>query len=235
MGRGKFGYVYAAREKVTDYLVALKKMSKKDLRDNDFEEQVKREIIIQASLTHTNILRLYGYFWDAEHVYLILEYAPAGELFNILQRHKRLPESQVSIIIRQVCCGLQYLHENMIIHRDIKPENILVSGEHVKIGDFGWSVHTQGRRETLCGTLDYLAPEIVQGLTHDSSIDIWQLGILAYELAIGHPPFETSNSEDTYEKILNEDVQFPGFVSYELRKFIRKVLQKNANKRLCLG
>ncbi len=76
MGRGKFGYVYAAKQKKTDYLVAIKKMNKKELKDNDFQEQVKRQIIIQASLSHCNVLKLYGYFWDYENVYLILQYAP---------------------------------------------------------------------------------------------------------------------------------------------------------------
>jgi serine/threonine protein kinase len=101
--------------------VAIKKMSKSELRRNDFEEQVKREIIIQGSLHHPNILRLFGYFWDNEYVYLIVEYASEGELYTILQKNKGIPEDQVSVIIRQVCSGLLYLHENNIIHRDIKP------------------------------------------------------------------------------------------------------------------
>lgn len=84
---------------------------------------------------------------------------------------------------------MEYLHEESIIHRDIKPENILVSCDGIKLADFGWSVQSENRRETLCGTLDYLAPEIVKGETHDNKIDIWQIGILAYELAVGRPPF----------------------------------------------
>ena len=108
------------------------------------------------------------------------------------------------MIVRQVCQGLLYLHHKSIIHRDIKPENILVADNKVKIADFGWSVYAEGRRETLCGTLDYLAPEIVKGESHDKSLDVWQIGILTYELAVGRPPFETDDYEQTYEKILGE-------------------------------
>lgn len=103
-----------------------------------------------------------------------------------------------------MCAGLSYLHSQSVIHRDIKPENILVSGSRVKIADFGWSVYSQARRETLCGTLDYLAPEIVQGGTHDSSVDVWQVGVLAYELAVGRPPFETPTHEGTYDRIVRD-------------------------------
>lgn len=101
-------------------------------------------------------------------------------MFNVLKKMHRLSEESVSIILRQVCEGLRYLHSHNVIHRDIKPENILLSGDRVKIADFGWSIQSDSRRETLCGTLDYLAPEIVLGESHDSSIDIWQIGVLAY-------------------------------------------------------
>lgn len=119
----------------------------------------------------------------------MLEYAPGGELLCFLRKFKYFEEARVSSIIREVCEGLGYLHGCKIIHRDIKPENILVSCDGIKLADFGWSVQAEGRRETLCGTLDYLAPEIVNGGTHDHKIDIWQIGILTYELAVGCPPF----------------------------------------------
>ena len=95
----------------------------------------------------------------------------------------------MGVVIRQVLEGLQHLHTRGIIHRDIKPENILVCHDSVKLADFGWAVHTERRRDTLCGTLDYLPPEMVQGNTHDFKADVWGVGILAYELSTGRPPF----------------------------------------------
>lgn len=98
--------------------------------------------------------------------------------------------------------GLNYLHSRSIIHRDIKPENLLISGGKIKIADFGWSIYTNRRRETVCGTLDYLAPEMVLGETHDFKVDVWGVGILAFELAAGKPPFEDETQNDTYQQIV---------------------------------
>ena len=150
----------------------------------------------------------------------------------MLKKYKKISEKNVSIIIRQVLQALKYLHSNSIIHRDIKPENLLISLGTVKMADFGWSIHSDKRRDTLCGTLDYLAPEMVKGSTHDSSIDIWEVGVLTYELAVGHPPFQTNSYDETYDKIVNSEVVFPEHVSFGLRKFVRKCLQKRPEKRL---
>jgi serine/threonine protein kinase len=106
------------------------------------------------------------------------------------------------------------LHSKNIIHRDIKPENLLISFDKIKIADFGWSIYSRNKRDTLCGTLDYLAPEMVRGQPHDRSIDVWAVGILCYELAVGHPPFETPTYEETYEKICSSDVEYPPFLSF---------------------
>lgn len=128
--------------------------------------------------------------------------------------------------------GLAYLHSKNIIHRDIKPENLLLSGGKVKIADFGWSIYTNRRRDTMCGTLDYLPPEMVLGETHDFKVDVWGLGILAFELVAGKPPFENETQIETYQSIVEADVDFPPYVTVELRSFIRKCLQKDPQKRL---
>ena len=164
LGQGKFGRVYLAREKKTKFIVALKVLNKHQLRKSNFEHQLRREIEIQSHLRHPNILRLYGYFYDKEKVYLILEYANGGELYKRLQKKKRFCERDSAKLIVQLASALRYCHDKHVIHRDIKPENLLLgkNGE-IKIADFGWSVHAPtSRRTTMCGTLDYLPPEMVQ-------------------------------------------------------------------------
>jgi serine/threonine protein kinase len=147
---------------------------------------------------------MYGFFWDKKKIYLILEYALGGELYKDLQAqpNKRYSETKTANYILQLWDALSYLHTKEVIHRDIKPENLLNSQGTIKIADFGWSVYApqEGRRETLCGTLDYLPPEMVKGDTHDKNVDIWSLGILWYELLWGFPPFETDTHNETYER-----------------------------------
>lgn len=122
--------------------------------------------------------------------------------------------------------ALSYLHKKHVIHRDIKPENILISisGE-IKISDFGWSVHAPStRRTTLCGTLDYLPPEMVEGKDHNEKVDLWSLGVLAYEFLVGSPPFEElSGYGATYKRIARVDLKIPEFVSPEARDLITRV------------
>ena len=121
LGKGKFGRVYLAREKKSNYVVALKVLFKQELIDNHVEKQLRREIEIQSHLRHPNILRLYGYFYDSKRVYLILEYASQGELYKVLQKKVKFPEREASVYIRQMANALQYLHKKNVIHRDIKP------------------------------------------------------------------------------------------------------------------
>ncbi|KAF8895117.1 kinase-like protein [Infundibulicybe gibba] len=133
---------------------------------------------------------------------------------------------------------LMYLHNKHVIHRDIKPENLLlgINGE-LKIGDFGWSVHAPGnRRMTLCGTLDYLPPEMVEGKEHNEKVDYWALGVLTYEFLIGNPPFEDRSSvNNTYRRIAKVDLKFPATISAEVRDLITKLLQYDPARRLPLS
>lgn len=132
--------------------------------------------------------------------------------------------------------ALIYLHEKNVIHRDIKPENLLNSMGTIKIADFGWSVYSpkEGWRETLCGTLDYLPPEMVTGDNHDYWVDIWSLGILCYEFCCGVPPFETDTHDETYSRIKDVDLNFPPFLSTDVKDLISKILVWDPSKRLSL-
>jgi len=236
LGRGKFGNVYLAREKKSKFVCALKVLFKNQLQKAGVEHQLRREIEIQAHLRHPNILRLYGYFYDESRVYLILEYAPGGELYKKLQTEKVFSEQQAAGYIYKLADALLYCHNKAVIHRDIKPENLLLGRKgDLKLSDFGWSVHTPHfRRTTLCGTLDYLSPEMVGGKHHDHKVDNWSLGVLAYEFLVGRPPFEAQGQSETYRKILEVDVRFPRTTSKEAQHFIRALLQMDPSKRLPL-
>ncbi|KAK3235266.1 Phosphatidylinositol:ceramide phosphoinositol transferase (IPC synthase) [Cymbomonas tetramitiformis] len=238
LGRGKFGNVYLAREKSSKYIVALKVLFKNQLQQSNVEHQLRREIEIQSHLRHPNILRLYGYFYDQNRVYLILEYAARGELYKELQKCKRFSERRAATYISSLAGALQYCHKKHVIHRDIKPENLLLGmkGE-LKIADFGWSVHApHSRRQTLCGTLDYLPPEMVEGRDHDASVDVWSLGVLCYEFLFGNPPFEAEGHSETYKRILRVDLTFPKAipVSDDAKDIITQLLKKDPRQRMPL-
>nr|CAB3224784.1 aurora kinase [Phallusia mammillata] len=236
LGRGKFGSVYLARERESKFIVALKVLFKSQLVKSNVEHQLRREIEIQSHLRHPHILRLYGYFHDETRVYLILEYAPRGEMFKELMKQGRFNEELTATYIAELADALKYCHSKKVIHRDIKPENLLMGlrGE-LKIADFGWSVHApSSKRQTLCGTLDYLPPEMVEGKNHDEGVDLWTLGILCYEFLVGKPPFESQSNQDTYKRITQLQYTFPPHVSDGAKDLIRKLLQRNPRHRLPL-
>ncbi|GLJ16487.1 hypothetical protein SUGI_0281320 [Cryptomeria japonica] len=237
LGKGKFGSVYLAREKKSMYVIAMKVLFKSQLEASQVEHQLQREVEIQSHLRHPNILRLYGYFYDKSRVYLVLEYAAKGELYKELRRCKYFSEKRSATYIASLARALIYLHDKHIIHRDIKPENLLVDikGE-LKIADFGWSVHTLDKRKTMCGTLDYLPPEMVENKEHDTAVDIWSLGVLLYEFLYGTPPFEAKEHSDTYRRIMKVDLNFPPnpIVSDAAKDLISKLLVKYSWQRLPL-
>ncbi|XP_019672689.2 aurora kinase B isoform X3 [Felis catus] len=237
LGKGKFGNVYLAREKKSHFIVALKVLFKSQIEKEGVEHQLRREIEIQAHLQHPNILRLYNYFYDRRRIYLILEYAPRGELYKELQKSRTFDEQRTATIMEELADALLYCHGKKVIHRDIKPENLLLGlqGE-LKIADFGWSVHAPSlRRKTMCGTLDYLPPEMIEGRTHNEKVDLWCIGVLCYELLVGNPPFESASHNETYRRIVKVDLKFPPSVPMGAQDLISKLLKHNPSERLPLA
>ncbi|KZL80257.1 serine threonine-protein kinase eg2 [Colletotrichum incanum] len=239
LGKGKFGRVYLARERTSGFICALKVLHKNELQQGRVEKQVRREIEIQSNLRHPNILQLYGHFHDSKRVFLILEFAGKGELYKHLRKESRFPEWKSAQYIAQMASALRYLHRKHVIHRDIKPENILmgIHGE-IKISDFGWSVHApNNRRNTMCGTLDYLPPEMIKPGSSDNyyneKVDLWSLGVLTYEFLVGEAPFEDTPVM-TQRRIARADMTVPSFVSPEAKDLIKRLLVLDPEKRIPL-
>ncbi|XP_044258158.1 aurora kinase C-like [Tribolium madens] len=238
LGRGKFGRVFIAREKKTGFIVALKTLMKKEIVKSGVEKQILREIEIQSHLKHPNILQLLCWFHDSHRIYLVVEFAGKGELYKHLQDGKdgHFTEKQAAKYTYQVADAVNYCHQNQVIHRDIKPENLLLTyDDDVKLADFGWSVHSPSLiRDTMCGTLDYLPPEMVEHKKYGQYVDHWCLGVLCYEFLVGRPPFESETSEETYKKIRRVDVKFPACVPEGAKDLISRLLRRTGERRLSL-
>ena len=227
------------------------------LADHGGVHNLRREVEIQTRLRHPNILRLYGYFHDASKVYLLLELAPGGELFKELARRGRFAEAEAAPMIAQLARALQHCHARGVIHRDIKPENLLVSGHGgggsggkvryplVKLADFGWAVHDprpEVRRTTLCGTPDYLAPELLECMPYSAAVDAWSVGVLAYELLVGRTPFGGADGDGPANaRIVAAEYAFPDeedesavAVSDAAKHLVRALLRKDPAERLTM-
>jgi aurora kinase, other len=186
LGKGRFGCVYLARDCRSGFVCALKALYKHEV------QHVKAE-----KLRYRNILQLYGHFQDSQRIVLILGMTTKGDLSKHLRRENRFPECKAALYVAQMATALKYMHKKHVIYRDITPENIFVGihGE-IKMSDFGSSVHTRynDKRNTICGTLDYLPPEMIkpgsQNNYYNNAIDLWSLGILTYEFMVGEAPFE---------------------------------------------
>uniref|UniRef100_A0A8C0CSU4 non-specific serine/threonine protein kinase n=1 Tax=Balaenoptera musculus TaxID=9771 RepID=A0A8C0CSU4_BALMU len=216
LGKGKFGNVYWAWEKKSHFIVALQVLFKSQIEKEGAEHQLRRETETQAHLQHPNILRLYSYFYDRQRIYLILEY-----------KSRTFDEKRTATIMEELADALIYCHGKKVIHRDVKPENLLLGlqGEP-KIADFGWSVHAPSlRRKTMCGTLDYMPPEMIEGRMHNEKVDLWCIRVLCYELLVGN----------TQRCIVKVDLRFPPSMPAGAQELISKLLKHNLSERLPLA
>ncbi|QLG71053.1 hypothetical protein HG535_0B00910 [Zygotorulaspora mrakii] len=237
LGKGKFGRVYCVRHKKTGFICALKAMEKSEIVHYNVQKQIRREVEIQSSLNHPNLTKLYGFFHDEKRVYLVMEYLINGELYKRLKSHGPLNDILASFYVYQMADALDFMHQRNIIHRDIKPENILIGFNNViKLTDFGWSVNNPHnvKRKTLCGTIDYLSPELICSREYDDKVDIWALGVLTYELITNSPPFEEDSDALTHKRIVKGDLRFPESVSSDARDLILKLLKHKPQDRILL-
>lgn len=233
LGKGNLGNVWLARTKKEKFVVAIKAMRKRELKNQRHITQFKREVELQAGLNHPNILKLYTYFYDQQRVYIIIEYAPSGELYAMLQKEGHFDYPRTAGYIRQVASGLEYCHARGIIHRDIKPENLLIGADgKLKICDFGASIKTCAPRHTFCGTLDYLAPEVVRREAYTEAIDAWAVGVLTCEMLTGDAPFYGESRQETYQNIQRAEPNIAKITESTAREFIGALLVKDAAQRM---
>lgn len=202
--------------------------------------RVRQEVEIHSRLKHPSVLELFTFFQDANYVYLVLELAHNGELQRYMKQVMRRPmtEPEAANILGQVVAGLLYLHSHQIMHRDMSLSNLLLSQDmHIKIADFGLATQLKRpdeRHVTMCGTPNYISPEVVSRASHGLTADVWGLGCMFYTLLVGQPPFDTDAVQSTLNKVVMSDYQMPSFISYEARDLIDKLLKKNPNERISL-
>jgi serine/threonine protein kinase len=199
-------------------------------------EHIKAEKSILSRINHPFIVNLYTAFQDEKNLFMLMEYIIGGELFSQLRKVGRFSNDTSRFYAAEIVLALEYLHDKNIVYRDLKPENLLIDKEgHMKITDFGFAKQVEDRTWTLCGTPEYLAPEIIQSKGHGKAVDWWALGILIYEMLAGYPPFYDENPFGIYQKILAGKIEFPRHFDVNAKDLVKKLLLADRTKRFgCL-
>jgi polo-like kinase 1 len=242
LGKGGFAKCYELKCMNNKKIYAAKIVSKQNLSKQSAKTKLKSEIKIHKSLFHSNIVKFEHVFEDNNNVYILLELCKNKTLNELIKKRKILTELEVIFYLDQILKAVKFMHKNKIIHRDLKLGNLFISENmEIKIGDFGLATTIQydgERRHTICGTPNYIAPEILEGKStgHSYEVDFWAIGVIVYTLLIGRPPFETEDVKETYKRIHNNIYSFPNhiFISEEGKDFIKKILITNPADRLNL-
>ncbi|XP_029459559.1 cAMP-dependent protein kinase catalytic subunit PRKX isoform X2 [Rhinatrema bivittatum] len=233
VGTGTFGRVHLVKEKTTGNYYALKIMSIPDVIKLKQEQHVQNEKSVLKEINHPFLIRLFWTFHDDRFLYMLMEYAPGGELFSYLRNMGRFSNSTGLFYSAEITCAIENLHLKEIVYRDLKPENILLDKEgHIKITDFGFAKKLTDRTWTLCGTPEYLAPEVIQSKGHGRAVDWWALGILIFEMLAGFPPFFDDNPFGIYQKILAGKIDFPRHLDIYVKDLIKRLLVIDRTRRL---
>uniref|UniRef100_A0A0G4FDF9 Protein kinase domain-containing protein n=1 Tax=Chromera velia CCMP2878 TaxID=1169474 RepID=A0A0G4FDF9_9ALVE len=238
VGTGSFGRVFLAKLRLKDNSepYAIKRLKKSAIIRQKQVDHVMSEKSVMQSLDHPFITKIGGSFQDQRYVYLIMEYVPGGELFTHLRRQGRFEDDVVRFYAGQVACIFEYLHKKNLIYRDLKPENILLDAKgYVKLTDFGFAKHVEYRTYTLCGTPEYIAPEVLLNKGHNKAVDWWTLGVFIFEATVGYPPFVDEEPLGIYQKILSGRVLFPKFFDRHAKDLVRSLLTADSGKRLGSG
>ncbi|CAR29851.1 hypothetical protein ZYGR_0AD05390 [Zygosaccharomyces rouxii] len=233
LGTGSFGRVHLVRSNHNGRFYALKVLKKHVIVKLKQVEHTNDERRMLSIVAHPFLIRMWGTFQDAEQVFMVMDYIEGGELFSLLRKSQRFPNPVAKFYAAEVCLALEYLHLNDIIYRDLKPENILLDRNgHIKITDFGFAKYVPDVTYTLCGTPDYIAPEVISTKPYNKSVDWWSFGIYIYEMLAGYTPFYDANAMKTYENILNAEIKFPPFFHPDAQDLLSKLIMRDLSKRL---
>jgi len=235
LGTGSFGVVKLVKH-TNGNVYALKFLMKTHVIQLKQVEHIKSEKNIMAAINHPNIVNYVGSFQDMKYLYICMEFVQGGEFFTHLRSRGKFPNEVARFYAAQVVKGLAHLHGRNIIYRDLKPENLLLDKfGNCKITDFGFAKQIEYKTWTLCGTPEYLAPEIILQKGHNKAVDYWAVGILIYEMLAGSPPFYAEDPLDVYRLILRGDLKFPWHFDKAARDLIKRLLQPDVTKRFgCL-
>ncbi|KAF0305545.1 cAMP-dependent protein kinase catalytic subunit [Amphibalanus amphitrite] len=237
LGTGSFGRVMLVQHKAGKDYFAMKILDKqKVVRLKQVEHTLNEKRILQA-ISFPFLVSLQYHFKDNKNLYIILPYVSGGEMFFHLRRlraatKRGFHESHSRFYAAQIVLAFEYLHYLDLIYRDLKPENLLIDSQgYIKVTDFGFAKRVKGRTWTLCGTPEYLAPEIILSKGYNKAVDWWAMGVLIYEMAAGYPPFFADQPIQIYERIVAGKVRYPSHFSSELKDLLRNLLQVDLTKR----
>ncbi|XP_033030799.1 serine/threonine-protein kinase MARK2 isoform X5 [Lacerta agilis] len=234
IGKGNFAKVKLARHVLTGKEVAVKIIDKTQLNSSSLQK-LFREVRIMKVLNHPNIVKLFEVIETEKTLYLVMEYASGGEVFDYLVAHGRMKEKEARAKFRQIVSAVQYCHQKFIVHRDLKAENLLLDADmNIKIADFGFSNEfTFGNKlDTFCGSPPYAAPELFQGKKYDGpEVDVWSLGVILYTLVSGSLPFDGQNLKERRERVLRGKYRIPFYMSTDCENLLKKFLILNPSKR----
>ncbi|KAG6872517.1 hypothetical protein C0995_009207 [Termitomyces sp. Mi166 len=235
LGTGSFGRVHLVRSKHNLRFYAIKVLNKEKVVRLKQVEHTNNEQRMLAVVQHPFIINLWGCFQDATNLYMVMDFVPGGELFTLLRRSNRFPDPVAKFYAAEVALALNHLHGLDIIYRDLKPENILLNQDgHIKVADFGFAKLCTSTTWTLCGTPDYLAPEVVNQQRYNKSVDWYALGVLIFEMLSGLPPYHHPDPNPVllYERILNGPsfIKWPAFNNFAT-DLILKLMESDPSKR----
>ncbi|XP_068569074.1 MAP/microtubule affinity-regulating kinase 4 isoform X2 [Cebidichthys violaceus] len=237
IGKGNFAKVKLARHILTGREVAIKIIDKTQLNPTSLQK-LFREVRIMKTLNHPNIVQLFEVIETEKTLYLIMEYASGGEVFDYLVAHGRMKEKEARAKFRQIVSAVHYCHLKNIVHRDLKAENLLLDADaNIKIADFGFSNEFMAgsKLDTFCGSPPYAAPELFQGKKYDGpEVDIWSLGVILYTLVSGSLPFDGQNLKELRERVLRGKYRVPFYMSTDCEGILRRFLVLNPSKRCSL-
>lgn len=233
LGKGGFARVHELIDLKSNAVFAGKIIHKSRISKPHHKEKISREIELHRSLRHKNVVQFFKHFEDGDNIYIILENCARKSLVHVLKCRHMVTEPETRYYMSQLVNGVEYIHSQNIIHRDLKLGNLfLTNSMSVKIGDFGLATRLgQEKKGTICGTPNYISPEVLQKEGHGFPADVWALGCVMYALLVGQPPFETSTLKETYSRIADNHYSVPDNISTSASSLIRKLLHPNPKSR----